>query len=99
MYGFETGITVSSIAARMVPTTGAYTLKTSRETFSRYGKALSSSIVGLLGAAFNSSRSVRWTSGACDRAKSVHVTAVEVVSWPATKKVGTSDDKKSRTIN
>ena len=72
--GVPRGSMLSSTATRTVLGTGACKRRVSRKTMSRYGRALSSSIVGLsVSTVRSSSRSLAWTLRSCVSAKRAHV--------------------------
>ena len=89
--GSERGRTSSRMAMRLVRVMGECRRSVSRTIRSRYGRVLSSSIVGRsVGTARSSSRRRRCISGYLQSAYRHQVVAVLVVSFPATRNVGTS---------
>lgn len=97
VYGVDSGRMSSLTATRKVEVTGGCKRSVSRTTESRYGRALSSSMEGLsLETVCNSDRSFFWTSGQPQRAYRAQVVAVLVVSWPATRNVGTSEKQRGQ---
>jgi hypothetical protein len=100
-YGALTGISSSRTATREVPVTGAYRRIDSRTTASSSGSLSSAAtsscasgseshaLVGS-GSARSSSRRRVWMSGRCESAQRIQERPVEVVSCPASRKVGIS---------